>query len=89
MYDLLSTIGITLYSTATLESAVLSGSFLHCFSPTDICKLTLVVSHSKPVICLLDPNPSQLFKEFYPTIDPIILDLLNASLTTGYEIKHN
>lgn len=43
--DLIPTMTITLDNTATLESAVSSGSYLHFFSPVDICELTMVQSH--------------------------------------------
>ena len=76
--------GIMLDSTATLESAVSTGSHLDCFSPIDICKLTSVVSHTKPSTCLLDPVPSELFKEILSMIGSVILDLVNASILTGY-----
>ncbi|MEJ4486827.1 reverse transcriptase domain-containing protein, partial [Enterococcus faecium] len=47
-------------------------------------ELSSVVSHSKPSTCLLDPIPSKLFKDIFPIIGSVILDLVNTSLLTGY-----
>ena len=83
IYHVQLTPGITLVSTATLESAVSAGSYLGCFFPIDIYELSSVVSHSV-ISVLLDPIPYKVFKEVLPIIGSVISDLVYASLLTGY-----
>ncbi|XP_042341350.1 uncharacterized protein LOC121942262, partial [Plectropomus leopardus] len=47
-------------------------------------QLYTLVSASKPSTCLLDPIPTKLLKEVLPLLDNFLLDIINASLLTGY-----
>lgn len=68
-------------STATLKTADI---YLDIFCPVDLSKLTLMISFSKSLTCLVDPFPTRLFSELLPLINAAVSNMINISLSTGY-----
>lgn len=68
-------------STATLKTA---DTYLDFFCPMDLSKLTLMISSSKSLTCLVDPIPTRLFSEVLPLINAAVSNMINISLSTGY-----
>ena len=60
-----------------------STSKLHHFKPTTVSEITTLVSKSSKASCSLDPIPTKLLCELLPVLAPIIVNLINASLSTG------
>ncbi|KAF7650330.1 hypothetical protein LDENG_00127670, partial [Lucifuga dentata] len=46
--------------------------------------LTSLVTASKLTTCILDPIPSNLFKELFPVLSSPVFHIINTSLSVGY-----
>ena len=55
--------------------------FFHSIKLKEFCSL---ISSSKNSTCLLDPLPTGFLKQMLPEIGTPLLNLINASLTSGY-----
>ena len=61
----------------------LSPSCLEQFQAISSSQLSKVVSHMKSTSCHLDVLPARLFKEVFVIICPLVLAIINHSLTNG------
>lgn len=53
------------------------------FDLVSLDSLSRLVLASKPTTCMLDPLPAKLLKELLPILGPLILIIINQSLSTG------
>ncbi len=53
------------------------------FSLVSPAQLTTIMTGIKTSTCTLDPIPSKLIKDCLPVISPLIINLINASLSSG------
>uniref|UniRef100_A0A8C5CCP5 Reverse transcriptase domain-containing protein n=2 Tax=Gadus morhua TaxID=8049 RepID=A0A8C5CCP5_GADMO len=53
------------------------------FKAISLVELERVIKASKPTTCVLDPLPSRVLKDLFPTVGPVILLLMNLSFSTG------
>lgn len=60
----------------------------HQFEPISLSQLEEVVSHLKPSGSPHDAIPPRLLKEVFSTIGPIVLSIINGSLTFGIVPNH-
>lgn len=65
-------------STVTLKTADIYLDFI-CLM--DLSKLTLMISFSKSLTCLVDPFPTRLFNEVLPLINAAVSNMINISLS--------
>ncbi|KAJ4918789.1 hypothetical protein JOQ06_006552, partial [Pogonophryne albipinna] len=56
---------------------------LSTFSPVDVIQIAKLVTKAKTSTCSLDPMPTALVKAALSTICPIIVDIVNLSLSSG------
>ena len=56
---------------------------LDSFTPMKLNEFCSLISSSKNSTCLLDPLPTGFFKQMLPEIGTPLLNLINASLTSG------
>ena len=67
----------------SISSTPHSSITLSHFNAISYDYLIKLVSTSKSTTCLLDPIPTNLFKEMLPTLGPPLLHIINGSLNTG------
>uniref|UniRef100_A0A8C5AGF3 Reverse transcriptase domain-containing protein n=1 Tax=Gadus morhua TaxID=8049 RepID=A0A8C5AGF3_GADMO len=53
------------------------------FKAISLVELERVIKASKPTTCMLDPLPSRVLKDLFPTVGPVILLLMNLLFSTG------
>ena len=60
-----------------------SSSTLQSFTPTSVTEITSIIKKSSKASCLLDPIPTPLLHELLPLLAPVIVDIVNASMSSG------
>ena len=53
------------------------------FNIISLAELEKITQASKPTTCMLDPLPTKVFKELFPTVGMAMLNIMNLSLSTG------
>jgi len=60
-----------------------SSSKLHSFKPTTNDEVTTIIKKASKATCPLDPIPTNLLHNFLSVLAPVIVDIVNTSLSSG------
>ena len=70
-------------SLTTIRTTAITSMKVERFSPVDIDYVTKLILTAPNKTCDLDPIPTSLLKSISDTISPVIMKIINASLSTG------
>ena len=66
-----------------LPPRILPDTRLQQFNIISLDELDKITQASKPTTCMLDPVPTKVLKELFPTVGTTMLNIVNLSLSSG------